>query len=699
MKRVFLFLLYCLGTSILHAQSNPISTNFPGEIPPASSSPCFAGSYYRKALSSQDYWLGITGIVILPTIKFDPTRVNPANTAQYLDNPSVYIGGTANGQETDIGMTWEVIKDSTGAVSADRRAFRPFMRRTAYQNTAADYSNAPADAGYYWYPGDTITLSVEVINDGFIHFTAAGSGKSYEVDYPADGYSTTSTMQFKRVNAIDQVDNEGSMVQPTHTQVLGSQWLSCYLYRYYDGDTVQAPMYSERFTDMRCPDPIYFNISASLEEDAIGGEHIDIDGGEGASWPYITMNEVWNFTETSGILPNPDWTFANTNGRDLATDGNYIYVPVRSGALGTGVRVIDANTGQFVKMLSMNGISGQGNPFDINSIDITTDGKLLVGNLSTNVGTSPFKVYMYDLTNLDADPVTVLSFSGTIASETSSARFGDKFSFTGSSIDGKILAASNGINGKYFTWNVQNGAVVDTEPTVVNLYQADGITPYLTSFGNYPSVRMAGTDSVWIKGASSHPLLFVDNKYVATIGTAFKSDVSGNTAIPFTFQGKNYLLTVDYDDGNSMAFGNLLDVSNDVTNAVSACRTPYNFGTTANVNGTDGATVAVYPDGLKLFFLCSSEGIAAYTIGTMDVETRIKVPLNPDSFFIHPNPAHTIIYFSELVKKVTIYSLSGQIINEAFNCNQIILSGLSGIFIVEIVDQSENVHRTKLIVK
>jgi len=699
MKYLFFFLFCCFSISVLHAQSNTILINFPGEIPPVTSSPCFAGSYYRKALSSQDYWLGFTGTVILPSIKFDPARINPANTAQYLDNPSVYIGGTANGQETDIGMTWEVIKDANGIVSADRRAFRPFMRRTAYQSTATDYSNAPADAAYYWYPGDTITMSVKVIIDGFVHFTVSGGGKSFETDYPADGYLTTSMMQFKRVNAIDQVNNEGNPVQPTRTQVLGSQWLSCYLYRNYNENIVQAPMHTGRFTDMRCPDLVFFNINATPDEYAVGGEHIDIDGTGGIPGDDIEMKELWNYTETSGILPNPDWTFANTNGRDITTDGKYVYVPIRDGALGTGVRVVDANTGQFVKMLSMNGISGQGNPFDINSIDITTDGKLLVGNLTVNAGAIPFKIYVYDLTNLDADPVTLLSFSGTTTSGTASARFGDKFSYVGSFADGKIMAVSNGISGKYFTWDVQNGIVVHTEPTVVNLYQSDGITPYTTSFGNYPSVRIAGADSVWIKGTSSRPSLFVNNNYVATIGFANKSNVSGNTAEPFTFQGKNYLLLVDYDSENSMAFGNMLEVTKDVSNAVSVSRTPNSFGPTENVNGTDGAAVAVYPDGLKLFFLCSSEGIAAYTIGTTDTETGINNLPKSEPLFVYPNPAHNILYFSEPMKETILYSISGQIIKQIFNCSQMIVSGLSGIYVIEAVDQFENIRRTKLIIR
>jgi hypothetical protein len=142
----------------------------------------------------------------------------------------------------------------------------------------------------------------------------------------------------------------------------------------------------------------------------------------------------------------------------------------------------------------------------------------------------------------------------------------------------------------------------------------------------------------------------------------------------------------------------MLDVTTDVTNAVSASRTTDDFGTTANVNGTDGAAVAVYPDGLKLFFLCSSEGVAAYTIGFPNDETGINVP-SSESFSIYPNPAHNIVYFPELMKTATLYSISGQVIKQVFNCNQVTFSGLSGIYIIEMIDQSGNIHITKLIVQ
>lgn len=259
--------------------TDPYTGFFKGEVKADLTSPCFAGAYYHKMVSSKDYWLGIGGKVTLPTITFDPTRTNPAKPGQYLDNPSLYMGGTMGGQETDIGLTWEVIKDAGGNVTADRRAFRPFMRRTSnISGQLANYANAPAEDRYYWYPGDEVTMSVQVLEDKKIKFIVEGAGKRFETDYDADGYKPGVLGQFKRVNAIDQVNNEGKPTQATNTKVENSQWKSSYLFRNYQGKTIQVPAHAGRYTDMRCPSKTNFSILATDDDIKNGAEKVSISG-------------------------------------------------------------------------------------------------------------------------------------------------------------------------------------------------------------------------------------------------------------------------------------------------------------------------------------------------------------------------------------------------------------------------------------
>lgn len=258
--------------------ADPINTFFKNEVPPPSSQSCFAGAYYRKVVSSKDVWLGIGGTVQLPTIVFDEDRKNPNKTGQYLDNPSVYLGGNMGGQETDIGLTWEVIKEN-GIVSQERKAFRPFMRRTNHiSGQEANYMNAPAEDKYYWYPGEIVTISIQIVNDYQIKFIVEGNGKRFETDYDCAGYKRGNMGEFKRVNAIDQVANEGKPAQSTKTKVENGKWSDSYLFRTYNGKVIKAPLHEGRFTDMRCPDPLYFNIQTTPDEMKKGGETISING-------------------------------------------------------------------------------------------------------------------------------------------------------------------------------------------------------------------------------------------------------------------------------------------------------------------------------------------------------------------------------------------------------------------------------------
>lgn len=252
-----------------------IKTQFTGEVLPPETSSCFAGAYYRKAVSSKDYWLGIGGTVVLPTLIYDPTRINPNKLGTYLDNASIYLGGTSDNQETDIGMTWEVIREADGSVSKERKAFRPFLRRTAHRSgQTALYKNAPATSNYYWYPGETITMSIELVEDKKLKFIVEGAGKKYEEIFEVDGYQKGFMANYKRVNAIDQVSNEGKPVQPTTAKVTGAKWLEVYLFRSINSQVVKVPMHSKRFTDMQCPAKSHFILNYGGES----AESIDIFG-------------------------------------------------------------------------------------------------------------------------------------------------------------------------------------------------------------------------------------------------------------------------------------------------------------------------------------------------------------------------------------------------------------------------------------
>lgn len=258
----------------------PFSTEHACAQRPAKTLPCFPGAYYRKAVSSMGQWQGIEGILTVPSVTFDPSRRDPS-TSKVLDNPSIYMGGKADGQEIDAGLTWEHIKDSDGSVSKERKAFRPFWRNEKW-------NSAPAQPEYYYYPGDTVKMRCAVDSPGklkldIILVSRAGTTTDVAVADPISTFSTVfgaksfgpgKTQQFKRVNAIDQVNNEGKTVKPTNTEVRDAIWREVWLLR----PAERLPMTPDRFTDMRCPSPTKIEVLPDGTP-GMGGERITLSPG------------------------------------------------------------------------------------------------------------------------------------------------------------------------------------------------------------------------------------------------------------------------------------------------------------------------------------------------------------------------------------------------------------------------------------
>lgn len=288
MKTKYIYILFftCIvwgTTACSHkyrtSSSKSIETFFKNEVKPEKFIECFPGAYYRKVNSSKDVWLGVGGTVTLPQLSFDQTRKNTKKPGQFLDNPSVYLGGNMGDQETDFGLAWEVIREKDGKLSKERKAFRPFMRRSEHINgQEPNYAQAPPEDKYYWYPGEKVTMYFQVLEPHKVHFVIEGAGKRFECDYDCEGYIPGELGTFKRVNAIDQVANEGKPAQATKTKVLNSRWDESYYFRKNKDGIVKVPIHEGRFTDMRCPDTHFFEIISTDEDRKKGAETISING-------------------------------------------------------------------------------------------------------------------------------------------------------------------------------------------------------------------------------------------------------------------------------------------------------------------------------------------------------------------------------------------------------------------------------------
>lgn len=136
-------------------------------------------------------------------------------------------------------------------------------------------------------------------------------------------------------------------------------------------------------------------------------------------------------------LDNTDVNAGNLE-RGLAFNpvtGHVLLVSRNNGSV-PGIRILDGTTGVDLGQLDQGtGIVTGGN-FATNMIGIGDDGAIYVANLSTNLTSSPYKVYRW--ANESATPT--VAFSGNPGSLLSGARIGDTFDVIGSGANTRLVA-------------------------------------------------------------------------------------------------------------------------------------------------------------------------------------------------------------------------------------------------------------------
>lgn len=278
-------------------KANVFTGTIEGEIKPGKLNE-FAGAVYRKCVSSRDYWSGIEVVVTLPEFIPDEKRtgISPydASAFRYMDNPSVYLGGNSV-SESDVGVSWTVgANGTTGVVDWSKSvAYRPFWR---WIDSGNHFANAAwQDTCYYYYPGDTIRMSVFAPRENYLQLrielleettieTYVQKRASYQLgsdyskvflspEFPSKGMGLYKA-EFKRVCALDQVGNEGKPTQKTNAASVNCIWHEVYLYRNINGTVYKVPMVSERYAACNAP-------SSFINAHQISYEGVNINlGGE-----------------------------------------------------------------------------------------------------------------------------------------------------------------------------------------------------------------------------------------------------------------------------------------------------------------------------------------------------------------------------------------------------------------------------------
>jgi len=284
---------------------------------------CFGGAWYYKTMSKPYNFIGIEGVIILPMpyIRRYAEEIEHNEAIDYerknLDTSSIYIGGHAK-FESDVGMALSrAILD--GKVTTGAAVYRPFWRyitdkdddsgtydvekKRMYQATVISSHNDvkniyaqyhPSFTEHYYLPGDKLSISLISPKKDFLQLkikVIASSDIAYSINFrkkynlskPKDfisplisspGHGSNNNVTFKRVNAIDQVGNEGKTAIMTNSVIADAMWESCMLL-YKENDIIyKTPFNNEISVTMACPNPRAF-ITTPIDEKN-GGQHITI---------------------------------------------------------------------------------------------------------------------------------------------------------------------------------------------------------------------------------------------------------------------------------------------------------------------------------------------------------------------------------------------------------------------------------------
>ncbi len=181
-----------------------------------------------------------------------------------------------------------------------------------------------------------------------------------------------------------------------------------------------------------------------------------------ASIGYSQVTTLWE--KSSATATKPYWdTGSLTRGISYGYVGgnNLFFVVTRHADLG-GKQIIyyNALTGDSLGQLDNTGIVG--GVAIVNDVEVSSNGKIFVSNMTTSASADAFKVYMYD--SLSAAPVVVISYNA------AAYRLGDKFTVTGSTADNSIViwAANAATTGEVLKFTTTDNGVTFT-PTTVNI--------------------------------------------------------------------------------------------------------------------------------------------------------------------------------------------------------------------------------------
>lgn len=340
---------------------------------------------------------------------------------------------------------------------------------------------------------------------------------------------------------------------------------------------------------------------------------------------YAQFETTWERTSRDGAAqPTPEWMGTATE-RSLAYGvvGGEARLYVASRSDGNRIRVLDPDTGDDLDVdISLTGVSG--GALDINTVAVSDDGKIFVGNLTGAASAAePFKIYMW--TDEGAEPELVVEYGE------NGYRLADNLSVAGSVDDGTaVIYAATGTTPRLLRWAM----VADPENDGAWVFSAE---PVIDDLPNIPTnawgtpawaaPKGGGIDSPFLASGRSTTAI---REYAADATTTGFLEVSGNRNIGaaryLAGDGSEYIAAYH----PTLRYARLHEIGGE-PGGTWTNRTGTDYGFTLELGPTVENThgdiaLRVNSDGtVTLFVLATSNGIGAFTTDEVIAEPAPQV--------------------------------------------------------------------------
>jgi hypothetical protein len=327
------------------------------------------------------------------------------------------------------------------------------------------------------------------------------------------------------------------------------------------------------------------------------------------------FNTLWERCVRTGNKPN--W-FGTGTERGLALgdmgNGERLYVVSRNG--GKSIKVIDPTNGNDITLATPFDLSScSGGLLEVSSCDMTEDNVLIVGNVTNNAASDPFKLYIW--TSEGGAPTSTASFT------LNNKRVGDNIKVVGNWFAGTVKIytawANVATNAKIYVLSTTNQGATWTTDSIT-------LTGAYTGTVTYPNLAVLPDGSFYIAGNGAK--VRKHNSSGAYVANTLFNDppvkTSSYTALEyFVHNGREYIVANQYRRIDEITTNNKRTraVVYDVTTPGSVSVFKNTLDQTPLLQDVGDVTNSPYgdieikynPNGkIKIFVLGTDQGIGAY---------------------------------------------------------------------------------------